>query len=129
MGGAGFAGEAHAISALGVFVAVTAFLYVIAAAGTALLKRGTLLARLRPQGEVHISPVGVYRRPGAYAALLNLREVDFVDRTGGTPALLRFTGTWRGQPWQIADIAVPCGREEEARALARRFRLEVIEPV
>ncbi|WP_433362260.1 hypothetical protein [Streptosporangium sp. CA-115845] len=126
---AGAAADVHGVAAIGVTIAVVALLFV-AAAGTTELGRGTLMARVRPEGEVYIGPLGVYRRPGGYAALyapgFGLREVDFVDATRGTPAFLRFTVMAKGELRPLTDVAVPPGREEEARALVQRFQAEVL---
>ncbi|WP_344863528.1 hypothetical protein [Planomonospora alba] len=100
----------------------------VATAGTALPARGS------PRGEIHISPLGVYRRPGGYVALRSLGTrlcgVDLVEAAGGDPAVLRFTAMVQGRggavPTRLADVAVPPGREDEARALVRRFHDEVL---
>ncbi|MEV4377279.1 hypothetical protein [Streptosporangium sp. NPDC049644] len=126
---AGAAAGAHGVIVIGVTIAFVALLY-LAAVGTALLSHGTLMARGRPRGEVYISSLGVYRRPGGYAALhafgFRLREVDFVDATNETPAYLRFTVRAKGELWPLTDVVVPPGREEEARALVQRFQTEVL---
>ena len=91
------------------------------------------LARFRRRGEIYISPVGIYRRPGGYTAMIGfgvvLRQVELVD---GTPPHLRFITVVQGsagatkQRW--ADVAVPAGREDDARQLVKRFRTEVFTP-
>ncbi|MEU0486650.1 hypothetical protein ABZ260_46735 [Streptosporangium sp. NPDC006013] len=126
---AGAAAGAHGVIVIGVTIAFVALLYIMAV-GVALLRHGTLMARSRPRGEVYIGPLGVYRRPGGYAALyefgFRLREVDFIDATNETPACLRFTVRAKGELWPLTDVAVPPGREEEARALVQRFQTEVL---
>jgi hypothetical protein len=88
------------------------------------------LARRKPTGEIYISPLGIYRNPGGYVALrsfgVRVRGVEFVE---GTPPVVRFDtqvqqryGSTR-EHW--ADVAVPAGREDEARHLVDRFRTHI----
>jgi hypothetical protein len=89
------------------------------------------LARRKPTGEIYISPMGIYRQPGGYVALLGfgvrVHRVEFVD---GKPSVVRFDtsvqqryGTTK-EHW--ADVAVPAGHEDEAKKLVDRFRATIL---
>ncbi|WP_433370929.1 hypothetical protein [Streptosporangium sp. CA-115845] len=39
---------------------------------------------------------------------------------------MRFTVRAKGELWLLTDVAVPSGREDEARALVQRFQIEVL---
>jgi hypothetical protein len=98
---------------------------------TVLVTSPATLARRRRSGEIYVSPVGVYRRPGGYTAMIAfgtvLHNVQFVD---GDPPYVRFDALVQSsagptkQRW--ADVAVPAGRADEARRLVERFRTEVL---
>ncbi|MFI6451641.1 hypothetical protein ACIBF6_08790 [Streptosporangium amethystogenes] len=102
--------------------------------GMAIATTTTLMARSRPQGEIYISSLGVYRLPGGYAALhspgVRLHKVDVVEADDEIPAFLRFTGMVQGRfgetSAKLAEVAVHSGGEDEARALAQRFQTEVL---
>ncbi|MER6177453.1 hypothetical protein [Streptosporangium sp. NPDC001681] len=111
-----------------------ALITAIGLVGMAIATTTTLMTRSRPQGEIYISPLGVYRLPGGYAVLyspgVRLHEVDFVEANNEIPAFLRFTGMVQGRfgetSSKLADVAVPSGGEDEARALVQRFQTEVL---
>ncbi|WP_344617629.1 hypothetical protein [Dactylosporangium salmoneum] len=89
-------------------------------------------ARRATTGEIFVSPLGVYRRPGGYVMLfavgVGLVAVELVE---GDVLVIRFIvqvvnrfGTRRLET--AAEVAVPRGHEAEARALVERFRTEVL---
>jgi len=88
------------------------------------------LARRASTGEIYISPVGIYRRPGGYVALfgfgVRVHQVALVD---GTPPVVRFDTAvrqrYRTAKEHWADIAVPAGHEDEAKGLVERFRATI----
>lgn len=88
------------------------------------------LARRKPTGEIYISPLGIYRDPGGYVVLRSLGvRVCGVELIEGRRPVVRFDaqvkqryGSTR-RHW--ADVAVPAGREDEARQLVERFRADL----
>jgi hypothetical protein len=122
-GGSGAAGA-------GAFVMV-AGLGIVSA--MALASPGTF-ARIRSRGEIYLSPVGIYRRPGGYVPLFGLRqtlrEVALVGGSSGPH--LRFVCTIRQRrqgrivtmTTEMARVLVPADRLEEAQQLVERFRSE-----
>ncbi|GAB3848821.1 hypothetical protein GCM10027610_070990 [Dactylosporangium cerinum] len=90
-----------------------------------------LPARRERTGELRISAIGVLRRPGRYAAFAPTGPLTAVTLVAGPPMRVVFTTTTSGsdgatQQHQLADLLVPVGREEEARALVQRFNAEVV---
>ncbi|GAA2360258.1 hypothetical protein [Dactylosporangium salmoneum] len=98
-------------------------------------------ARRSPAGDVYISPLGIYRRPGGYTILhgygTRVHNIELVD---GPPAVVQFDvrvqqrGLTDGplvhrytiQREQATDVLVPAGCEDEARTLLERFRDEIL---
>ena len=85
-------------------------------------------------GEVYISPIGVYARPGDYTPLfgagLALRAIELDESRAPR---LRFCGVTVNPgasgialPTDIVSLAVPRGHEAEARDLVSRFRTEIL---
>lgn len=99
-------------------------------------------ARRSPSGDVYISPLGIYRRPGGYTILhgygTRLHGIELVDgsppvvsfqvrvqQRGVTDGPLPLSYTLRREE-NAADVLVPAGREDEARKLVERFRDEIL---
>ncbi|GGM82211.1 hypothetical protein ACFFX1_41165 [Dactylosporangium sucinum] len=82
-------------------------------------------------GQMSISELGVLRRPGGYSAFAPTGPLKSVEFVAGRPARVVFTTIQSGRygartDYQAADILVPKGREDEARALVARFNSEVL---
>lgn len=97
------------------------------------LGAGGPAARRARAGEVLVGRLGVLRRPGTYAAFAPTGALTRVELVGTAPMRIVFTATRLAQPpwayWireQMADLVVPAGRADEARALVERFHREVL---
>ena len=117
------------------FVGVGALCMVLGLAGrlaTAWLSGSALLlARRERTGELWLGAMGVLRRPGRYSALAPTGPLTDVTLVVGPPTRVLFTSTARSghgatQQHHMADLLVPDGREDEARALVERFNAEVV---
>lgn len=90
----------------------------------------SLVARRRKRGDIYISPMGIYRRPGGYTPLLGygyrLRDVTLheADRTC-VHFQVRVDAQSGDESW--STVQVPPGREAEARDLVARLRREVLQ--
>jgi hypothetical protein len=103
----------------------------LAVVAAASLGGSGLPARRERTGELWISAIGVLRRPGRYAAFAPTGPLTAVTLVAGPPMRVVFTTTISGsdiatQQHQLADLLVPVGRVEEARALVQRFNAEVV---
>jgi hypothetical protein len=90
-----------------------------------------LLARRRKQGDIYISRLGIYRDPGGYTPMFGFgfRLANVVLHTEPTPYLsfeASVQGRYSATLQSLADVAVPPGREAEARDLVTRLRTEVL---
>jgi hypothetical protein len=119
---------AEALGRLGVV------LLILTVAGTVVVTglSGPVLARTRRRGEVYISPYGIYHRPGGYRPFFSFGHVLRDVELGDEPRLhLRFlaraqnTAGDAGQLW--ATVAVPAGREGEARELVEGLLAAITE--
>ncbi|MGI5184692.1 hypothetical protein ACQEVZ_51395 [Dactylosporangium sp. CA-152071] len=97
------------------------------------LGAGGPAARRARAGEVLVGRLGVLRRPGTYAAFAPAGALTGVELLGTAPMRIVFTATRLARPpwayWireQMADLVVPAGRADEARALVERFHREVL---
>ncbi|WP_433604143.1 hypothetical protein ACQP2P_23845 [Dactylosporangium sp. CA-139114] len=136
----GVAGGAAVVVALVTWAVSTLFavlaLLVLVGAATWLvlwLGGGGPAARRARAGEVLIGRLGVLRRPGTYAAFAPTGALTGVELVGTAPMRIVFTATRLApSPWahwireQMADVVVPAGRVDEARALVERFHREVL---
>lgn len=90
------------------------------------------VARNTDQGEVYISPMGIYQVPGGYQPLFGFGQVlRQIELKPGQPSYLRFDCLVRRSAYNsttedMAEIAIPVGREAEARDLIERFNLEIL---
>jgi hypothetical protein len=87
-------------------------------------------ARTRKTGEISISRLGIYHRPGGYTPLTSAGyQLSNVTLINAAPAYLRFEVTHRRSlllpRTALADVVVPVGREDEASQLVDRFRTQL----
>ncbi|WP_433087386.1 hypothetical protein ACQP1P_15725 [Dactylosporangium sp. CA-052675] len=115
-----------AVLALLVLVGAATWLVLWLGAGGPAARRGRT-------GEVLVGRLGVLRRPGTYAAFAPTGALTSVELVGTAPMRIVFTATRLApSPWahwireQMADLVVPAGRVDEARALVERFHREVL---
>jgi hypothetical protein len=90
-----------------------------------------LLARRRKRGDIYISRVGIYRVPGGYTPMAGFgyRLENLELRAEPSPYLsfeVLVQGRGGATKQSLADVAVPPGREAEARALVERVRTEIL---
>jgi hypothetical protein len=90
-----------------------------------------VVARRRKRGDIYISRLGIYRDPGGYMPMFGygIRLANVALRTDPTPYLSFETdvrGRYGSTVESLADVAVPPGREAEARDLVNRLRTEVL---
>lgn len=103
----------------------------LAVGAAIILGSGTVHARTRPRGEVYITPVGVYRRPGGYTPLFAvgqaLRAVRLVP--DGDLHYLRFDVARRNKYGTTvsegARVLVTPAHIDDARVLVERFNTEI----
>ncbi|WP_238014717.1 hypothetical protein KZZ52_07845 [Dactylosporangium sp. AC04546] len=95
------------------------------------LSGSATFARDARTGQVSISELGVLRRPGGYSAFAGvgpLKSVRFVaDPSPRVVFTVVLTGRYGAvSDYQTADLLVPAGREDEAKALVAQFNSEVL---
>ncbi|MET7393931.1 hypothetical protein ABZS66_10600 [Dactylosporangium sp. NPDC005572] len=95
------------------------------------LSGSATFARDARTGQVSISGLGVLRRPGGYSAFAAIGPLKSVGFVAGPSPRVVFTVVQNGRygavsDYQTADLLVPAGREDEARALVERFNTEVL---
>lgn len=131
-------GAAFAVYGLGsrqpAFTGVGAFLAGcgLAVVAAIVLGSSTLPARVRSRGELFITPVGVYRRPGGYTPLVGvsqtLRAVTFVP--DGDVHYLRFDVARRSRYGTTvsegARVLVTASHIDEARLLVEQFNTAIL---
>ncbi|WP_432986812.1 hypothetical protein [Dactylosporangium sp. CA-233914] len=129
----GVAVAAALVTEVSALLAVLGALVLTGAAGGLVLwlGGGGPAARRARAGEVLVGRLGVLRRPGAYAAFAPTGTLTGVELVAASPMRVVFTATRRtkwGNPIreQTADLVVPAGREDEARALVERFHREAV---
>lgn len=104
----------------------------LAVVAAVVLGGGTLAARTRPRGEVYITPVGVYRRPGGYTPVFAVRQalraVTLVP--DGDVHYLRFDVARRNQYGTTVSegtrVLVTVDQIEDAQMLVERFNTEIL---
>jgi hypothetical protein len=90
-----------------------------------------VMAKRRKRGDIYVSRLGIYRIPGGYTPMFGFgfRLENVALLTEPTP-YLSFEAMVQGRAGpraeSLADVAVPPGREAEARDLANRLRTEVL---
>jgi hypothetical protein len=76
--------------------------------------------------------MGIYQVPGGYQPLFGFGQVlRQIELKPGQPSYLRFDCLVRRSAYNsttedMAEIAIPVGREAEARDLIERFNLEIL---
>ena len=144
-------GQPVAAGAVGAFVAVIGlamqsdFGSTLAFTGFAMIGTGLVIiaatlvtnaatvARLGRRGDIYVSKLAVYRKPGGYLPLTGpdyvLCDVRFID--AARPPIVRFEARVRRRGGDVAvepwvDVMVPTGRDDEGRALVERFKTELL---